>query len=164
MFLLTLSCRLFVHLSISWLECELFDCREGRLLIWCPHALAPEGLTEAQRDQCCESIRRPPPPNCIRLGAEFHWDVARLATEEMQTCGLKPWAGFRRGPHLCCACPYRSQKRGLSPALGPSWRGGQWSERTPIPACFIPAVALRLYWDDSRSGVWSQFLKLYLLQ
>ena len=41
-----------------------------------PHTMAPEGLTEAQRNQCCESIRRPSPPNCIRLGAEFHSDVA----------------------------------------------------------------------------------------
>ena len=157
-FLLTLSsCRLFVHLPTSWLECELFNCREGLLLIWCPHSLAPEGLTEVQWNQCCESVHRSPAPKCICLDAEFPWDVAWLSTEEMETCGLKPRAGFRRGPHLCCVCPYRSQKRGFSPALGPSWRGGRWSEGLlPIPACFTPAVALGLYWDNSRSGVWSQ--------
>ena len=130
-FPLTLSrCRLFVHLSTSWLECKLFYCREGLVLIWCPHSMAPEGLTEAQWNHCCGSIRRSPPPNCVCLDAEFHWDAAWLATEEMETCGLKPRAGFRRGPHLCCMCPYRSQKRGLTPVLGPSWRGGRWSERT----------------------------------
>ena len=135
---LTLSRRrLFVHLSTSWLEFELFDCREGLLLIWCPHYMAPERLTEAQWNQCCGSIRRSPPPNCICLDAEFHWDAAWLATEEMETCGLKPRAGFRRGPHLCCVCSYRFQKRGLTPALGPSWRGGRWSERTASNSCLL---------------------------